>query len=90
MYVFPDPVPPGVHFVSDPWDHGLRLKHPPYLLKLRQVSLSQDSFMIPHWTWMAAFGLIGAAPWLRWRFSLRGLLIVTAVAAVLFAVIIVV
>jgi hypothetical protein len=38
--------------------------------------------VLPHWFLITAFTAIAAAPWLRWRFSLRTLLIVTTLVAV--------
>jgi len=37
---------------------------------------------LPYWIVPIFFGFIGAAPWLRWQFSLRTLLIVTTLVAV--------
>ena len=58
----------------------------------RRVHFSNIDFSIvtvlfPHWLMMLAFGVIAAAPWLRWRFSVRGVLAFMAFVAVLFAVV---
>ena len=45
---------------------------------------------IPHWFLVAAFATLAAVPWtprLKWRFSLRSMLIVVTVIGVLLAVI---
>lgn len=43
-----------------------------------------SEFVLPFWVFGLGFGAIGAAPWIRWskRFSLRTLLIATALVAV--------
>jgi hypothetical protein len=42
----------------------------------------QDGFYIPHWTLALLAGLLAPIPWLRYRFSLRTLLIATTLVAV--------
>jgi hypothetical protein len=51
----------------------------PYVGELR---LSSIFVQLPLWSIVALAALIGSIPWLRWRFSVRTLLIVTAVVAV--------
>jgi hypothetical protein len=43
---------------------------------------------IPHWFIIAVAGLLAALPWLRWRFSLRTLLIGMTVVAVVLGLVI--
>jgi hypothetical protein len=38
--------------------------------------------IFPHWFAVALVGVVAVAPWLRWRFSLRTLLIATTLVAV--------
>jgi hypothetical protein len=51
------------------------------LLGFRLFFGADDYTMLPHWFVAAVVTTIGAAPWLRWRFSLRTMLIVVAVIA---------
>jgi hypothetical protein len=37
---------------------------------------------------MLACATIGAAPWLRWRFSIRGVLVLMAFVAAMFAILV--
>jgi hypothetical protein len=41
------------------------------------------ALMFPHWFLVAFFAALACAPWFHWRFSLRTLLIVTTVVALL-------
>src|SRR4051794_30867623 len=41
-----------------------------------------DRVLVPHWFPLIVAGSLSAAPWLRWRFTLRTLLIVTTLVAV--------
>ena len=50
--------------------------------------LRADLVRAPHWMFALSLGLIAATPWLRWRFSLRTLLIVTTLVAVVLGVIV--
>jgi hypothetical protein len=43
---------------------------------------------LPHWLLIAFSGSIASFPWLRWRFSLRTLLIVTTLVAVVLGLIV--
>jgi hypothetical protein len=56
--------------------------------KVRGVRLSWESILFPHWLLMLSCALIGAAPWLRWRFSVRGMLVLMAFLAAMFAILI--
>ena len=43
---------------------------------------------VPHWFLAILLASIATAPWLRWRFSLRTLLIATTLVAVVLAIIV--
>jgi hypothetical protein len=58
------------------------------LRNLRWVRLSGRVKVTPHWFWMILFGVAGAAPWLRWRFSVRGVVVLMAFVATMFAILI--
>jgi len=45
--------------------------------------LKGSGFMIPDWLLVLGGAVFAVAPWLRWRFSLRTLLITTTLIAVL-------
>jgi hypothetical protein len=55
---------------------------------LRWVRLSGRVRVTPHWFWMVLFGAVGAAPWMRWRFSVRGVLVLMAFLAAMFAILV--
>jgi hypothetical protein len=61
---------------------------PEWTRPLRSVSFSHEHVRLPDWTLMLAAAVIGAAPWLRWRFSVRGVLVLMAFIAAMFAVLI--
>jgi hypothetical protein len=42
---------------------------------------TRSQVIIPHWFLVIISGALAALPWIRWRFSLRTLLIVTALVA---------
>jgi hypothetical protein len=42
----------------------------------------------PHWAFVLIFGALAAAPWIKWRFSLRTLLIATTLVAVVLGAIV--
>jgi hypothetical protein len=44
--------------------------------------------MFPHWIVVIVSGAVAIMPWLRWRFSLRTLLIATTVVAVVLGLIV--
>jgi hypothetical protein len=46
------------------------------------------SVALPHWVLMLACAVVGAAPWLRWRFSVRGVLVLMAFIAAMFAILV--
>jgi hypothetical protein len=46
------------------------------------------SITLPHWAVMLACAAIGAAPWLRWQFSVRGVLVLMAFIAAMFAILV--
>jgi hypothetical protein len=43
---------------------------------------------VPHYALLIALGTVSAVPWIRWRFSLRTLLIVTTLIAVVLGLIV--
>jgi len=49
-----------------------------------RLQRTPDGFtlILPHWSLLVVALVISAAPWLRWRFSLRTLLIITTLVAV--------
>ena len=49
---------------------------------------SEWVLQVPHWFTVLLMGTIGAAPWLRWSFSLRTLLIATTLIAVVLGLIV--
>ncbi len=57
----------------------------------RKFGFKGDDFLIPHWLLMlpfAALGTLAAIPWICWRFSIKTMLIVTAVVAVILGIIV--
>ncbi|MEX0612635.1 MAG: hypothetical protein WD738_07065 [Pirellulales bacterium] len=44
---------------------------------------------VPYWFPILLAGALAAAPWINWRFSLRNLLIATALIAVLLAALVI-
>jgi hypothetical protein len=60
----------------------------PMLGAVKKWGLSDHAVRTPHWFPVVLSGALGAAPWLRWRFSLRSLLIAMTVAAVLLGLIV--
>jgi hypothetical protein len=63
-------------------------EQPDLLRNLRLVRIvTGKSVKLPHWVVILACAAIGAAPWLRWRFNVRTVLVLMAIVAVLFAVI---
>jgi hypothetical protein len=61
---------------------------PAWTQPLRTVSLAHDCLRLPHWILMLAAAVIGVAPWLHWRFSIRGVLVLMAFLAAMFAILI--
>jgi hypothetical protein len=55
---------------------------------LRNARFSRESMRLPHWMLILACALIGAAPWMRWRFSVRGVLVLMVFLAAMFAILI--
>jgi hypothetical protein len=49
---------------------------------VRPPGVTHDELIVPYWLVVALTATLAAAPWLRWRFSLRTLLIGMTVAAV--------
>jgi hypothetical protein len=45
----------------------------------------QPGFVVPYWSLVSSFVMLAALPWVRWRFSLRTLLIATTLIAILLA-----
>jgi hypothetical protein len=62
------------------------------LFRIEVYSSPMPSFSrlvaLPHWLFVAVFAALATAPWLRWRFSLRTLLIATTLVAVILGAII--
>ena len=50
--------------------------------------LRPGSAYIPYWPIVVAIGSLAAGPWLRWRFTLRTLLITTTLVAVVLGMIV--
>ena len=50
--------------------------------------IASTVFILPHWFPCALLAALAVAPWLPWRFSLRALLIVTTLVAVVLGVIV--
>jgi hypothetical protein len=44
--------------------------------------------VVPHWFVAAVFAMLAAAPWLRRRFSLQSLLVITTLAAIVLTAIV--
>jgi hypothetical protein len=55
---------------------------------LRQIRIYHHYPIFPHWVLMLACALIGAVPWLRWRFRIRGVLVLMAFLAAMFAILV--
>jgi hypothetical protein len=55
---------------------------------LRQIRIYHHYPIFPHWVPMIACALIGAVPWLRWRFNIRGVLVLMAFIAAMFAILV--
>jgi hypothetical protein len=53
-----------------------------------QLNDKHSYLTVPHWAVIAFVAAVGAAPWLRWRFSLRTLLIATTLVAVVLGLIV--
>jgi len=68
----------GWHFTSDPT--------PPPSRGIWRPSM--NTVWIPHWVLVAICAVFGAAPWLRWRFSLRTMLVATTLVAVVLGAIV--
>jgi hypothetical protein len=47
-----------------------------------------EGFCLPHWSLVVLYATLAAVPWLRWRFSLRTLLIATTAIAVVLGLIV--
>jgi hypothetical protein len=64
-------------------------EHADLLRNLRLIRVVRGkSVTLPHWVLMLACSIVGAAPWLRLRFSVRGVLVLMAFLAVMFAILI--
>lgn len=76
---------PPVFAASAPM-HGRRLWLPwlqfsrhPFVVP---AGIEYTEITVPYWMIAVAYGMLAAAPWLRWRFSLRGLLVIVAAFAI--------
>jgi hypothetical protein len=54
---------------------------------LRYFKATKTSFSVPSWFFVTIFATIAALPWIKWRFSLRTLLIVMTLLALFFGAI---
>jgi hypothetical protein len=52
-------------------------------------SRQDPGILIPHWFFIAIFATLSSLPWLRWRFTIRTLLIATTLVAVVLGLIVV-
>ena len=69
-----------------PMDGNLIIYDPfprPERIEEGQIYFGDGSTRLPMWILVCEVTAVAAIPWIRWRFSLRTLLIVTALAAVL-------
>jgi 4-amino-4-deoxy-L-arabinose transferase-like glycosyltransferase len=79
--VIKDDVP---YFVDKDRDESVDPSEPPWWFE------SKDDVLVviaPHWFYATIFAAIAAIPWMKWRFSLRTLLIVMTLFAVFFGMI---
>lgn len=60
---------------------NLKYRWDPLGLTARSVGAGATGVMMPHWFVVLVVATIAALPWLRWRFSLRTLLIATTAVA---------
>jgi len=61
----------------------------PYLNRIwGPTGFYKGTVLLPHWLLIPFAALLAAAPWLRWRFSLRILLIATTLIAVVLGLIV--
>jgi hypothetical protein len=66
------------------WDNGI-LVHTSRVWGLFQFSHEKPGLCVPHWFLIIASGTlatVASAPWIRWRFSVKMLLITTAIISV--------
>jgi hypothetical protein len=85
--LLPDLHSPGYwHYSQLPVDH----EYLPWTWFEFHVSFPCDNFdeIAPHWLFSLVAALCAAMPWLRFRFSLRALLIATTLVAVLLGVVV--
>ena len=59
--------------------HGLSQ---PFSIVSFDIQILRRPVLLPHWLLISLFGTLAALPWLRWRFSLRTLLIGMTLVAV--------
>ena len=60
----------------------------PVSVAVKKWGLSDHVLRTPHWLPVVLSGALGAAPWVGWRFSLRTLLTVTTLVAVVLGLIV--
>jgi hypothetical protein len=66
-------------------------KNPPLTYKYFSFKLWRGDYGVPHWFLALIFGTLAVAPWFRqltWKFSLRTLLIVTTLIALMLGLLI--
>ena len=78
--LFPASVPSTYESVLLPWIEV----NPNYYI---QNGTSYE-VVLPHWLFVVPFAILAAASWVRWRFSLRTLLIATTLVAILLGLIV--
>src|SRR4051794_10853605 len=74
------------------WEHTI--KAPPVWLPQKQWSLqfskpgTRHECKVPHWFAVVLFTILATLPWVRWRFTLRTLLIATTLVAVVLGLVV--
>jgi hypothetical protein len=78
--IYPDDLDGGVSWITSrgATDPDKVFMWQPYPLE----ALGGGSFALPHWVPIMISAALAVAPWIRWRFSLRALLIATTLVAV--------
>jgi hypothetical protein len=57
-------------------------------LGVRPPGITHDELIVPYWLPVALTAALASAPWVRWRFSLRTLLIATSLLALLLGLVV--
>jgi hypothetical protein len=58
------------------------------ILGFRGVMISSGIPIVPHWFPLTIFTTLATVPWIKWRFSLRALLIATTLVAVVLGLVV--